>query len=204
MKKCNDKFPFTIGMIPTSYLMSLTYEEQIIWICNYIEKNILELLEKNNQELIELKEYIENYLTGFEELKEEVTNLSNTIDNVITNVNSNTSNINKLNNDLTNAINTLNNKINNDITALKEYSDYQDLLLKQEIENIQIGEILIYNPTTGTRESLQIVINDLYQLSNTDGLTAMEFDNLELTASGFDSKDITAYEFDSKGKIILV
>ena len=204
MKKCNDKFPFTIGMIPTSYLMSLTYEEQIIWICNYIEKNILELLEKNNQELIELKEYIENYLTGFEELKEEVTNLSNTLDDVIINVDTNASNIDKLNNDLTNAINTLNNKINNDITALKEYTDYQDSLIRQDIENIQIGEIEVYNPTTGTKDPLQIVINDLYQLTNTDGLTAGEFDNLELTASGFDSKDITAYEFDSKGKIILV
>ena len=50
----------------------------------------------------------------------------------------------------------------------------------------------------------QTVINNIYELSNKDGLTASEFDALNLTASGFDAYQITAYEFDSQGKTILV
>ena len=51
---------------------------------------------------------------------------------------------------------------------------------------------------------LQIVINNLYQAGNKDGLTASEFDALDLTANEFDAYQITAYEFDSAGKTILV
>ena len=47
-------------------------------------------------------------------------------------------------------------------------------------------------------------LNNLYGVSNKDGLTATEFDALELTATGFDAYNITAYEFDSSGKVILV
>ena len=49
-----------------------------------------------------------------------------------------------------------------------------------------------------------MVINNLYQLTNKDGLTATEFDALDLTATEFDAYQITAYEFDSAGKTILV
>ena len=40
--------------------------------------------------------------------------------------------------------------------------------------------------------------------SQQDGLTANEFDALNLTATSFDAYQITAYEFDSSGKVILV
>ena len=56
----------------------------------------------------------------------------------------------------------------------------------------------------GTVEPLQIVINNLYQLTNKDGITAGEFDTLEKTASEFDAYQMTAYEFDSSAKAILV
>lgn len=34
-------FPKSIGEIPTSYKDSISYEEQILWLCNFIEKEIL-------------------------------------------------------------------------------------------------------------------------------------------------------------------
>jgi hypothetical protein len=79
-----------------------------------------------------------------------------------------------------------------------------DSILNNKIDNIQIGQIEIYDPTTGTIKPLQDVINDLYSLTNKDGLTASEFDALELTATSFDAYQITAYQFDSEGKTILV
>ena len=32
----------TIGMIPTSYKMSLTYEEQLLWFCKFLEDEVNE------------------------------------------------------------------------------------------------------------------------------------------------------------------
>ena len=34
------RFIYTIGALPSSYLISMTYEEQLIWFCNYLEKTV--------------------------------------------------------------------------------------------------------------------------------------------------------------------
>ena len=31
----------TIGALPTSYLISMTYEEQLIWLCDYLENTVI-------------------------------------------------------------------------------------------------------------------------------------------------------------------
>ena len=31
------KFLMTIGELPSSYLVSMTYEEQLLWFCNYLQ-----------------------------------------------------------------------------------------------------------------------------------------------------------------------
>ena len=96
------------------------------------------------------------------------------------------------------------NNYNELLTSVKEYVDYNDNLLNEKIDNIDIGDLKIYDPTAGVINDLQIVINNLYQAGNKDGLTASEFDALDLTANEFDAYQITAYEFDSAGKTILV
>lgn len=141
----------------------------------------------------ELKAYVDEYLESLDDVKAEITTINNTIDNLTLQVNSNTNRINQ-------AIQL----INDNFTILKNYVDDQVAVLNDKIDNIQIGQIDIYDPTTGIVSPLQIVINNLYGLSNKDGLTATEFDALDLTATAFDSYQITAYEFDSQGKIILV
>lgn len=35
------RFPKSIGELPTSYRESISYEEQILWLCNFIEKEVL-------------------------------------------------------------------------------------------------------------------------------------------------------------------
>ena len=39
------RFPKSIGELPTSYRESISYEEQILWLCNFIEKEILPSIE---------------------------------------------------------------------------------------------------------------------------------------------------------------
>lgn len=85
---------------------------------------------------------------------------------------------------------------------LKAYSDLGDQRLEQEIQNIQLGQIQVIDPTTGITSPLQTVIDNLAGASK-DALTATEYDALELTATNYDAKQITAYEYDFNGKAIL-
>jgi hypothetical protein len=209
------KLIMTIGQLPSSYLVSMTYEEQLLWLCNYIEKEIVPAINTNSEALIEIREYVDKYLTDMDEVKEQIIlilddiNLlktateqnSNDIENINTNIEILQSHIENEINDLKLYVDTT---IQENYNILKQYVDYEDNILNEKIDNIQIGLIQIYDPTTGTIEPLQIVINNLYALTNKDGLTASEFDGLELTATSFDAYQITAYEFDSSGKTILV
>lgn len=145
----------------------------------------------------ELKDYVDKYLVDVEDLKQAIEEINNTLDSVASQTASNTARIEQVNTQLTSLI-------NNNFNILKDYIDNQVVILNNKIDNIQIGQIELYDPTTGILSPLQTVINNLYGLTNKDGLTASEFDALELTASGFDAYQITAYEFDSQGKIILV
>lgn len=161
-----------------------------------------------NNEFTELYDYVHQYIFDVDELKAAISLINTRLDELAEQVLLNTNNITLLNNKITNEISDLRsellNIINNDYDTLKDYVDYNDELLNEKIDNIQIGQIQIYDPTSGLIEPLQDVINNLYALTNKDGLTASEFDALDLSATEFDSYDITAYEFDSAGKTILV
>ena len=68
-----NKFCYTIGMIPTSYKISLTYEEQILAIGQYLEETVIPAL-NNNAEVVaelqtlfvQLKDYVENYFDNLD------------------------------------------------------------------------------------------------------------------------------------------
>lgn len=170
------------------------------------------IIDENNKEIVksinELKEYVDEYLTGFNELKEIVYRLVDDVSTISQDVAHNKQDIivlnQKINTDIENLRIELDNKISENYNILKDYIDYEDSLLNEKIENIEIGSIEVYNPTNGQLQPLQEVINSLYEISNKDGLTASEFDALDLTATNFDAYQITAYDFDSRGKVILV
>lgn len=74
------KFIYTIGVLPTSYLMSMTYEEQLIWLCNYLTQTIIPTINNNAeavkevQDLVtELQDYINNYFDNLN-VQEEINN----------------------------------------------------------------------------------------------------------------------------------
>lgn len=91
-------------------------------------------------------------------------------------------------------------------TALNQANAYTDLRaseLEEEIRNIAIGQIIVYDPTTGYMDNLQNVIDNLYNSSRTDALTATEYDALELTATAYDGYELTAFAYDQSGKTLL-
>lgn len=89
------------------------------------------------------------------------------------------------------------------ISNLRNYVDNQDKNLGDRITQIEIGNIKVYDPTTGLLSPIQIVINNLYESSRENALTCTEYDALELTATEYDSKELTAFDFDTNGKTLL-
>lgn len=82
IKKLNPfgRFCCTIGNLPSSYMLSLTYEEQLLWLCNYLENTVIPAINNNAEALeevqrlfVELKEYVENYLDNLD-LQEDINN----------------------------------------------------------------------------------------------------------------------------------
>ena len=90
------------------------------------------------------------------------------------------------------------------LTQAKAYTDTVAATLEQEIQEISIGQISLFDPTTGLYSPLQVVVDNLYTLGRTDALTATEYDALDLTATAYDAYDITAYQYDNNGKSLLV
>lgn len=62
--------------------------------------------------------------------------------------------------------------------------------------------LYMLSPFTGKMEPMVDVINRLADLHR-KGITAIDFDDLELTATEFDAKMITAYNFDFNGELLL-
>lgn len=92
-------------------------------------------------------------------------------------------------------------------TALVQANAYTDAIaaqLRDEIEQISIGDIQVYDPTTGLLSPLQTVLDNIYGSSREDALTATEYDALELTATAYDAYDLTAFNYDKYAKTLLV
>lgn len=185
--------------IPLAFDESLSYLEMLCKMLNELNETI-EQVNANT-------DWINNYSGDVSDIKEAIIIIENNVANLTTKVNKNTSDIATLYNYINLQINDLNESlralINGNYTSLKNYIDNEISDLQEQIDNINIGATIIYNPTTGSQDTVQNVINDLYQLTNKDGIEAGEFDTLELTVTQFESYDMTAYEFDSQSRVIL-
>lgn len=94
------------------------------------------------------------------------------------------------------------------LTQANAYTDSKYTLLENKIEKVVIGQIYLYDPTTGLISQLQTVINNLYDSGREEALTATEYDELDdgepLTATAYDAYQLTAIDYDTKGKTLLV
>lgn len=82
--------------------------------------------------------------------------------------------------------------------------EYVENTLQQFIDDFpDLVNIPVYNPVKGDTTGLQEALNDLYTVACVYGLTAIQFDALDITAEDFDDKDLTALEFDQYGYNLL-
>lgn len=169
------------------------------------------ILDENNEEIVklvqELKDYVDEYLEDLTDIKQEIATIEENLTSLGEKVDENTTDIANLDTKIDSEISSLksytDNIVNTNYNTLKEYVDFQDSVLDEKIDNIQIGQIQVYNPTNGLIQPLQIVLNDLYESGNKDSITATEYDALELTATYYDGLDITARDYDTSAKSIL-
>lgn len=133
------KFCYTIGMIPTSYKESLTYEEQLMWFCDFLQNTVIPTVNNNGQAVqelqnlyIQLRSYVDNYFTNL--------NIQNEINNKLDLMASdgtlakiiNQDIFNELNNNVTentNNINILNDKVTENTNNINEIPSKDNLHL---------------------------------------------------------------------------
>lgn len=97
----------------------------------------------------------------------------------------------------------LTNYVNSTEEALRALLQMEIDDLQTQIDNLVFELPDIYNPVEGINTSIQQAVIDLYELAQSDAITAAEFDALEITAAEFDALQITARDFDLHAKSIL-
>lgn len=78
MKEINKLRPFgkfcaTIGNLPSSYLASMTFEEQLLWFCDFLKNKVVPSVNNNAEALEELQNYVTNYFSNLD-VQEEINN----------------------------------------------------------------------------------------------------------------------------------
>lgn len=176
--------------LPLAFDESLSYLEQLCALLNKLNETI-EIVNKNT-------DLINNININFD-----------AINNAIT----------KLNTDLANLEKNINDKVTQDLNdqynkVLQLMNDYQIIFnqnltdtkneLNDRITEIELGNVMAYDPTTGENAPVSEVILNIYDALRNNSITVSEFESLELSATEFDNKQISAYNFDVNGKTFLL
>ena len=165
------------------------------------EESFLEMLRK-------FYKYLHDLTIATKEISEDVEEVKTEMSNFEAEINQKIEDINELLAQYDIKIERIRNElytyVNGEIVNLRNYVDTQDNLLNEKIRQIEIGNIKIFDPTTGLYSPLQIVIDNLYDMNRANALTASEYDALELSATAYDGYDLTARDYDINGKSLLV
>ena len=175
--------------ISTNWQDNLTYQEFLLGVL----KKLNEVITQVNAD----SEYIAEFNTKYTELLADFEEVKSRVDTLDEEINE------EVDAKLEAFRNAVEVQIDNATEYLKAYSDLGDQRLEQEIQNIQLGQIQVIDPTTGITSPLQTVINNLAGASK-NALTATEYDTLNLTATAYDAQEISAFDYDFNGKAILM
>ena len=167
-----NKFCYCIGMLPSSYKTSMTYEEQLIAIGHYLEETVIPALNNNAEAVlelqnlyVELKNYVDNYFDNLN-VQNEINNkldemskdgsLGTLIQNYVNPL------LDEFQNDVNTDISNINQKVN-DITSgtpIAPYSTIEELKQANPNSGIYLvtsnGHIYYWNKTEQTTEDLGV------------------------------------------------
>lgn len=162
---------------------------------------LLGILKKLNAMIAQLNSntaFIEEYSGKIEEIEADIAALKNEMIEFESTINEEiTTRFNAIKLELQSAIATT-------LLQANAYTDASAANLREEIQAISLGQITLFDPTTGTLNNLQVVIDNIYNASREEALTATEYDGLQLSATTYDGYQISAYNYDRYGKTMLV
>lgn len=156
-------------------------------------KKLNEVIKQTNENT----EFINNYSGKIEEIEAEIAALRNEMNNFEQEVSE------TLANEFAQIRLEVSSMIATTLTQANAYTDTVGARLEQEIEDVIAGQIEVFDPTTGVLSPIQSVINNLYNISRGDALTATEYGALDLTATEYDAYELTAQQYDMSGKTLL-
>lgn len=162
---------------------------------------LLGVIKKLNEIILQTNkntEFIEEYTGKIEEIEREIASLRQEIVDFETEVNDSiAAQFNAIKIQLQSMIATT-------LIQANAYTDSVAARLEDEIAEISVGQISLFDPTTGFYSPLQIVVDNLYNSSRENALTATQYDELELTATLYDSYELTATDYDQNAKNLLI
>lgn len=165
------------------------------------EETFLEMLRK-------FYKYLHELTTATKELSDEVDEVKSDMASLEEEINQKIEQINELLEQYDLKIDRIANElyvyVNDQIVNVRNYVDTQYSILDNRIRQIEIGDISVYDPTTGLFSPLQTVIDNLYDMNRGNAITATEYDALELSATAYDAYNLTAREYDINAKSLLV
>ena len=152
------KFCMTIGAIPSSYMEAMSYQELLLWFCDFLKNKVIPTVNNNAEAVselqnlfVELKNYVDNYFNNLD-VQEEINNkldemaTNGTLDNIINNTLFN--NINQNIENLTQQLQNTNTNLSS-TTSLANQNSNKISSIEEQIPSIVSG-----NPK-GTYESLE-------------------------------------------------
>ena len=169
--------------------------------------------------LCKVVEQLNKTITEVNKISDIVNNIDINFDAINAKIDIINSEITQLKTDISNLSTSINNQVDSKLQAqynqvVQLMSDYQTIFnanlqaldekLENEISRIELGDVKAYNPTNGKIENISKVIQDVYDVSRVNALTASEFDALDLTVEAFEAYNINCLNFDINGKTILV
>ena len=186
----------------------MNYREVLIRLMSMTTPFVYDSEESFLQMLRKFYQYLHELTVASKEMSDDIDALRNEMDNLEQSIQIEIDKINDLlveyDIKIDRVANELRVYVNGEIANLRTYVDTQDSLLDARIKDIEVGNINIYDPTTGLYSPLQTVIDNLYDMSRQGALTATEYDALELTATAYDAYDLTARQYDTEAKTLLV
>lgn len=168
----------------------MTDVEYLLGILKKLNEVILQV-NKNTEFINEYSGKIEEIEAEIEELKAQMTDFEGHIED-------------EINNQFAQIKIELQSMIATTLSQANAYTDSVASRLEQEIQEISLGQIVLYDPTTGILSPLQTVVDNLYNSTRENALTATEYDALDLTATDYDAYQLSAYDYDKSGKSLLV
>lgn len=160
-------FCMTIGAIPSSYMEAMSYQELLMWFCDYLKNTVIPTVNNNANAVtelqnlyVELKNYVDNYFINLD-VQEEI---NNKLDEMAEN-------------------GTLENLLTNYTKLIKVYNTTQEMINdKNNLQNNQKIQTLGYNNINDSGGALFYItnqkINDYYQINLENGLYATIFDEI--------------------------